>query len=1016
MSEARHECPNCGRPTDPQALNGHCVRCLALNFFGSAGMDEAGEVVDLETEVPGLSLGGVRRFGGYELLEELGRGGAGVVYRARQVGLGREVALKFLLAGALAGDRAIARFRAEAAAAAELRHPNIVTVYEVGEVGSRHFFSMELVAGRTLADLVRDGPMPVVRAASYLARVAGAVAHAHGRGVLHRDLKPSNVLVDERDEPRVTDFGLAKREGESLELTGTGQVLGTPAYMSPEQAAGGASTVDARSDVYSLGAILYHLVTARPPFIGETATSILRQVTDSDPVPPRLMNPSVPRDLETVCLQCLAKDPSRRYGTAAALAEDLERFLKGEPVAARPQGSAEKAVRWCRRRPALAGAMAGLVLLAIAIVGVSTRSARQMDRLRLQTLTNLYASDLRLAHQMVADHHFGAVQEVLDRHRPRAGNPDLRGFEWEHLDALCASDEVATLGTQPDHVQRMAVSADGRWLASGSTVLKVWDPATRREVMSRTLEDYTWAVAFSPEGREVVAVTPEQPWLRFGVEGNAALAVPPGSTGRVVAIAWPTNAVGPLFLSPGRLRQWDLQKGTLVERGELPPGTARAFVTRDGRGAALILGRSEAAIWELDPPREIARHDLPVATRTAVWIRSRNRTVGGDLSGSLHVWEGTNRTAVRVLPAHRGMIECLALSPDEGLLATAGADQVIRIWNTDTLEQVGRRQGHRAFVFGLTFSADGKSLFSGDRLGVVKMWGLDEAAGNPAMASGTNAYVSQDGSRMVFAGTNGVVQVRDSGHPWSGGEELKVEPGWRLLPTREGFLARDRLGGLHRRGTDGAWSDVGGTGLRVAYGAVASPTGRFVVHRPDGTADCSVLELPEAKEVLRLTNNPSWLAPTFSTDERRFCVGNGAGMVQVFGLPEGHFLGEIQAHTGYAYACDLNRDGSLLATAGFDGFVRVWRVPGGERLAELRSTADSFWTVALSPDGRRVAAGTGDSRVVLWDAQSQLELGILPFGPPLLPVEGLLRFSRDGRTLTLGGARWRTWGSFKAQD
>ena len=563
---------------------------------------------------------------------------------------------------------------------------------------------------------------------------------------------------------------------------------------------------------------------------------------------------------------------------------------------------------------------------------------------------------------MVTDHHFGAAQEVLDRHLPRPGDPDLRGFEWEHLNSLCGSDEVATLGVQPDHVQRMTVSADGRWMASGSTTLKLWETATRREVFARALEDYAWALAFSPDGREIVAVTPEQPWLRWSVEGGSPLAVPSGSTGRVVAVAWPTNAVGPVFLSPGRLRQWDVSRGILVERGAFPPGLIRAFVTRDGRAAALVLGRAEAAVWELDPPREVSRHDLPVATRTVAWIRSRQLTVGGDLSGSLHVWEGTNHSAARVFAAHRGMIECLALSPDETRLATAGADQVIRIWDTATWESVGRRQGHRAFVFGLCFSADGRSLYSGDRSGTVKEWSLDEVPGTQAMGSGTNGYLSQDGNRMVFVRTNGVVQLRELRSTASGSEEIRMESGWRLLPTREGLLAREPQGRLYRRGAEGGWAPVGESGLRVGYGAVASPTGRFVTHRPEGSSDCVVLEMPEGREALRVSDNPSWLGATFSADERRFCFGNGSGVVRVFELPTGRPVWDLQAHVGYAYACDLNGDGSLLATAGFDGFVRVWRSCG------RRPTRSGRWRCLRMGIGWQQAPGIRGSCCGMWRA------------------------------------------------
>lgn len=1006
MSGFAHACPTCGTPLDPGALNGLCVKCVARDFFQPTAFERA----EPATEVPGAETGGSRVFGSYELLEEIGRGGSGVVYRARQPSLGREVALKFLLDGAFAGDEAIARFQAEASAAAALRHPHIVTVYEVGEIAGRHFFSMEFVRGQTLAEVVRDGPLPAARAASYVRRVAEAVAFAHSRGVLHRDLKPSNILLDEQDEPRVSDFGLAKRTQESVERTVHGQVLGTPAYMSPEQAEGGRQgPVDERSDLYSLGAILYHLLSGRPPFTGETTTAILRQVAEADPVAPRWLNPSVPRDLETLCLQCLAKDPTRRYPTAAALAEDLGRFLRGESVSARPVGWMEKGVHWCRRRPALASAIGGLWLLAAAIVVVSVQSARRVDQLRLGSLTNLYAADLRLAQQIVADYRFGAAKELLDRHGPIAGNPDLRGFEWRHLNALCASDELATFGSHGSQVQRMAVSRDGRWLASVSTDLRVWEIATRRAVWSRPPGQYGWAVAFSPDSREVVVADAAGEASRFEVEGGRSLPVSSATGRRALSVAWSDVAAGPVLLTPGGQIRWNPQTGEATGAGSLPTNASRAFVTADGRQAALILGRSEAALWNLEPTSELARFRVPVPARAIVWIPQRQQLVAGDISGNFHLWNRSGGDPVRTLPAHRGMIECLVISPDGTRLASAGADQVIRIWDTTTWQQVGRLQGHRSFVFGLAFAPDGQSIFSGDRLGWVKLWSLKDSARTPALASGSNGFLSMDGRRLFrLAPTNQFI-VDDTAHPKSVGLEVRLPPDWTLLPTGTGILARDSLGHLRRREPQGGWSSAGPFQTGAGPPPVASAEGRFVCHRPEGTTACSVVETTGGREVIRFDGDPTWLAPTFSADSRRFCFGSAEGRVRLYELPSGRLLGTLEAHHGFAYACDLSPDGSQLATAGFDGVVRLWSTESLSLLAEFRSSMESFWTVALSPDGRRIAAGTGESSVILWDVPSRLEVASLGLGEPLFPVEGLLRFTPDGSALVLGGGRWRTW-------
>lgn len=291
-------------------------------------------------------------FGSYEILGEIARGGMGVVYKARQCRLNRLVALKMILAGRLASPQEVQRFQTEADAAANLDHPGIVPIFEVGEHEGQHFFSMAFVDGESLADRLKRGPLPPREAAMLLRCIAEAVQHAHDKGIIHRDLKPANVLLEKLDRandpvwpeselspqlpyrPRITDFGLARRVQSSTHLTGSGDVVGTPSYMPPEQASGKLREIKETADVYALGAILYVVLTGRPPFQAATSIDTLMQVLDTDPAAPRLLNPNVPRDLEAVCLKCLEKDPARRYAAARLLADELQRFLDGEPIQA----------------------------------------------------------------------------------------------------------------------------------------------------------------------------------------------------------------------------------------------------------------------------------------------------------------------------------------------------------------------------------------------------------------------------------------------------------------------------------------------------------------------------------------------------------------------------------------------------------------------------------------------------------------------------------------------------------
>ncbi|MGA2657958.1 MAG: serine/threonine-protein kinase, partial [Verrucomicrobiota bacterium] len=491
IAEPRH-CAQCGVVLSVYSLEGVCGNCLLKPGLGP--MTEPLDDREDESHFPALGAKSNRssnteevgRFGDYELLEEIARGGMGIVYRARQVSLDRIVAVKMLLAGPLAGKDFVQRFRTEAAAAASLQHPNIVAIHEVGFAEGQHFFAMDFVEGLTLAQLVAKGPLPARQAATYLKTVAEAIHFAHERNVLHRDLKPSNVLVDSAtDQPRVTDFGLAKRLEAETDLTLSGQLLGSPNYMSPEQAKAKRGTVGKRSDVYSLGAILYHLLTGRPPFQGKTLTEVLRQLADTDPLAPHLLIPRVPPDLETICVKCLEKEPAKRYQSAQELADELGRFLRHEPIHARPITRAERAWRWCRRKPALAGLILALHLVfALGLTGVLWQWRRATVSESLTT-RNLYTADMNLAYQAWNEGSLQRAQKLLRAHLPQAGKEDLRGFEWRYLWRLCQDESRVTL-TNVHFAgvhHGLALAADGQTLiaASGDS-LKWVDRQKHREV------------------------------------------------------------------------------------------------------------------------------------------------------------------------------------------------------------------------------------------------------------------------------------------------------------------------------------------------------------------------------------------------------------------------------------------------------------------------------------------------------------------------------------------------------
>src|SRR5262245_42132638 len=389
MTATMSACPKCGRELPPENLGKVCPHCIL-----DLAVADSETIVTTSHKRPEAASAKLPNFGDYELLEEIARGGMGVVYKARQISLDRVVAVKMILAGQFASKEIAQRFKSEAIAAAVLQHPNIVAVHEVGVHEGQHFFSMDYVEGQNLAQMVGSSPLLPKKAARHLKLVAEAIHYAHQQGILHRDLKPSNVLIDAAtDQPRVTDFGLAKRLHGDSSITVTGQVLGSPNFMPPEQASAQRGKVGRHSDVYGLGAILFYSLTARAPFQGAMLETTIHEVLNTEPLSPRLLNPSVPSDLETICLKCLEKEPTKRYATAKELADELTRFLNHEPIQARPVTRMERAWRWCRRKPVVASLGAATIALLLAVAIGSPIAAYRIDRERLRAERQLYESD-----------------------------------------------------------------------------------------------------------------------------------------------------------------------------------------------------------------------------------------------------------------------------------------------------------------------------------------------------------------------------------------------------------------------------------------------------------------------------------------------------------------------------------------------------------------------------------------------------------------------------------------------
>jgi len=1041
----------CGGPLPDAAAEALCPHCalagaleLKPEVSQTEGTEDRGQKAEVSsratTDSPSLATRPSplpETFGDYELLEKVGEGGMGVVFRARQKSLDRIVAVKLLRLGPHAAPEFVKRFRAEAVAAASLQHSHIVGIHEVGSHQGQQFFVMDYVEGQSLARLVGNHPLPARQAAQYVRTIAEAVHYAHERGLLHRDLKPANVLVDAENQVRVMDFGLARRlEGDS-ELTLTGQVLGSPHYMPPEQAAGKRGRVSRRTDVYGLGAILYHLLTGRPPFVGEELADMLQHVLDSDPVAPRLLNPAVPRDLETICLKCLEKEPARRYATAAAVADELGRYLEDQPIAARPVGRLEKMWRWCHRQPVRAGLIAALLTAllfgALGVLWQWQRADQQRQRAETgerQALRLAYVSDMNLAFQAVEADERGRALELLNRYGPAASTPstlnpqpstDLRGWEWRHLWKRCESEAVRTLTNYyPRLVGGLAVSANGRWLAaSTATNIMIWDLDTLQPNGRVPISAVMAAVDVSADGRLVACA--EADMTGMPVMFTNCQVVVFDTTTRTIVARFPhpgtTRWLAQVALSPdarllasldwekdkgkdkGFVRLWSLETKQCLRSIPVPPGSGMSAgkLRFSPNGQRLAIGQTDGHVRIMDWVTTNVLQDIsPPGTNNPVTalayspngkllVASYGRIGYVPLRTNIYIWNAQTGEQTRQLVGHRGTINSLCFLPDGHRLASASDDGTIRLWDVAARTEIRHLSGHAGAVNSLVALPDGKRLVSGGRDCCVCLWNTEyrktEYTTGSLSGSARDFAFTPDNRRVLTVNGEGRIEAWETAtlQPVSGAEPLGTSNLCLSVVSRA-----ERT--LLATGKEGGWvnvwdiTDLAEPQLVTSFEAHSNKVAALKFDARGQTLMSSACRPGEWVES-DPENFKAWDASSWrERPEFR------AGSHQVAYLPEANLMVVRRGLVGVNFA------------------VRDLRT-GNERMIPTEHK-HTLATLVFSPDGRWLASGSYDGTVKLWEVGSWRCVATLSgTGAAVRDIA----FSPDGQRLVTGSDPVKLW-------